>query len=90
MSDFLILDEDNHIDIDKKIKEPEDMMVKINNFLYSFQKVQTKEKVIFYRLLSTMTNAGMALIKSIGVLEKQEKNPLFKKILIRFIEKLKE
>jgi type II secretory pathway component PulF len=32
----------------------------------------------------------MTLVKSIQVLEKQEKNPVFKKILERFINELQE
>jgi hypothetical protein len=32
-------------------------MEKLNDFVVSMQSVKTKEKVIFYRLLSTMTNA---------------------------------
>jgi type II secretory pathway component PulF len=50
-------------------------------FLLSLQKVQTKDKVLFYRLLATMTNAGMSVLKSMIVLEKQEKNQAFKYIL---------
>jgi type IV pilus assembly protein PilC len=56
----------------------------------SMQSIKTKEKVIFYRLLSTMTNAWMTLMKSIQVLEKQEKNQVFKVILTKFIYELKE
>jgi hypothetical protein len=33
------------------------LMDKINDYLLSLQKVKTAEKVIFYRLLSTMVNA---------------------------------
>jgi hypothetical protein len=32
-------------------------MDKINAYLLSMQKIKTKEKVLFYRLLATMTNA---------------------------------
>lgn len=56
-------------------------MTKLNEFVAKFGKVKTKEKVILYRLLAVMLNAGMPLIKSISVLEKQEKNPILKKIL---------
>lgn len=92
MSDFLILDEENNNkhEPNKQHLQTEDVMTRINDFLYGFQKIKTKEKVIFYRLLSTMTNAWMSLIKSIEVLEKQEKNPLFKKILNSFINRLRE
>jgi type II secretory pathway component PulF len=55
-------------------------MDKINAYLMSMQKVKTKDKVLFYRLLATMTNAGMSVLKSIKVLEKQEKNPALKVI----------
>lgn len=65
------------------------MMDKINDFLISMQKVKIKEKLIFYRLLSTMTNAWLSLVKSITVLRDQEKNPVFKRILSVFIDELR-
>ncbi len=62
----------------------------INDYLLSLQKIKTSEKVIFYRLLATMVNAWMSLVRSIWVLEAQEKNPAFKKVLWVFGEELKE
>ncbi|MCH2188641.1 type II secretion system F family protein [Candidatus Gracilibacteria bacterium] len=62
----------------------------INEYLLSIQTVKTKDKVIFYRLLSTMTNAGMTLLKGIEVLHKQEKNEVLKKILADIHVNLKE
>lgn len=92
MSDFLILDEEvKHNDSNVKNKnklDKADFITRLNDYLYSMQKIKTKEKVIFFRLLSTMTNAWMWLVKSIGVLEKQEKNPMFKKVLWRFREEI--
>jgi len=96
MADFLILDEeqntwnDNNVDNKKQVKQTGNLLDKLNDYVVSMQKVKTKEKVIFYRLLSTMTNAWMTVVKSILVLEAQEKNPVFKKILERFWEELKE
>ena len=96
MADFLILDEeqntwnDNNVDNKKQVKESGSLLDKLNDYVVSMQKVKTKEKVIFYRLLSTMTNAWMTVVKSILVLESQEKNPVFKKILWKFWEELKE
>lgn len=95
MSDFLILEENKKNNIDNNVwnqinGEKVDFMTKLNDIFLSFQTVKTKEKVIFYRLLSTMTNAWMWLVKAIWVLEKQEKNPVFKKILKKFIEELSE
>lgn len=73
----------NNINVPKN-----DLMSQINHMLLTIQKVKTKEKVIFYRLLSTMTNAWMWVLKSVSILEKQEKNPVFKTILWRFCEEL--
>jgi len=53
----------------------------LNDIVVGMQKLKIKDKIVFYRLMATMLNAGMSLIKGIAVLEKQEKNPGFKKIL---------
>ena len=96
MADFLILDEeqnnwnDNNVDNKKNVWQQRNLLDKLNDYVVSMQTVKTKEKVIFYRLLSTMTNAWMTVVKSVLVLESQEKNPVFKKILARFWEELKE
>ena len=96
MADFLILDDeknsqnDNNVQNEVSTASSGTFMDRINDFIMSMQSVKIKEKVIFYRLLSTMTNAWMTLMKSIIVLEKQEKNPVFKQILWRFGEELKE
>jgi len=65
------------------------LLDKINNYIVSMQSIKVKEKLIFYRLLSTMSNAWVWLVKSISILEKQEKNLVLKKILSDFISKLK-
>lgn len=97
MSDILILDNDsqeNKNSHDTKKSKNNDikqksLMDRINHYLLSMQKIKTKDKVLFYRLLATMTNAGMSVLKSIIVLEKQEKNQAIKMILGNFIEWLK-
>jgi len=73
----------------KNMKKELNIIDKINEFLISIQSIGVKDKLIFYRLLATMTNAGMTLVKSINVLEKQEKNPVMKKILFIFARELK-
>jgi type IV pilus assembly protein PilC len=96
MADFLILDDEKISWDDNKAQEltpavkSGTIMERLNDLVVWLQSVKTKEKVIFYNLLSTMTNAWITLIKSIMVLEKQEKNPVFKKILWRFGEELRE
>jgi len=98
MEDIIILweEENKEFNIDslsshnKKSKDSMTFMDNLNAFVSSFQKIHTKDKIIFYRLMSTMLNAGMTLIKWISVLEKQEKNPLFKKMLWEMIIWLQE
>ncbi|MDD3793277.1 MAG: type II secretion system F family protein [Candidatus Gracilibacteria bacterium] len=96
MADFLILDDDNKkLNVDNNVNnvfvvKNVGLVDKINELIISLQKVKTSEKVIFYRLLSTMTNAGMGLMKSVSIIERQEKNPVFKRILLKFVDELKE
>lgn len=82
--------DDAILDSGKKTEENKDFMTRLNDVFASFQKIKVKEKIIFYRLMSTMLNAGMSLIKGVAVLEKQEKNPAFKKILGEMVVSLKE
>jgi len=49
-------DNDKNVNVDLTAKS-DSFVDKINEFVISLQKVKTSEKVIFYRLLSTMTNA---------------------------------
>lgn len=95
MADFLILDEDKKLENDNNVNneiltQNISFMDKLNDLLASMQKIKTSEKVVFYRLLSTMTNAWMSVMKSIMILERQEKNPAFRKIMNKFIQDLKE
>jgi len=68
----------------------ENFMDKINAFVFSFQKVKPSEKVVFYRLLSTMINSWVSIIRATQVLADQESNPVFKKILESFKLELKK
>lgn len=62
---------------------------KINKYLAEMQNIKTKHKLIFYRLLSTMSNAWVWLVKAVGILEKQEKNLTMKSLLSNFVLNLK-
>lgn len=48
----------------------------INEWLISQQKIKSKQKVVFFRLLATMVNAWVPILKSVSILEKQEKDVL--------------
>ena len=86
------------MDVNKKLNHPNitfthkenNFFSRLNNSIIWFSKLGIKEKVVFYRLLSTMINADLQILKSIQILEKQEKNPLLKKILWVFCEELKQ
>ncbi|MBS9775228.1 type II secretion system F family protein [Candidatus Gracilibacteria bacterium] len=81
MADFLIID-DNQKGTDTTTSKKQGSIIdKINTFFLSLQKIKVKEKAVFYRLLSTMTNSGMGVMKSVAVLEAQEKNKTFKATL---------
>jgi len=93
MSDILILDNQdkkNKSDKQKKIDD-RSLTTKIDEYLLSKQWLKIKEKVLFFRLLATMINAWITLTKSIGILEKQEKNwTVLKNILQNFQTSLRE
>ncbi|OIP52197.1 hypothetical protein AUK10_03950 [Candidatus Gracilibacteria bacterium CG2_30_37_12] len=83
MSDFIILDTKNEA---KVIKETGGFsMDTIDAWMISKQRIKTEQKVIFFRLLATMVNAGLSIMKSITILEKQEKNLLLQKAYANII-----
>lgn len=84
MADFLIIDDNKNDSWIQKKKSSKNIIDKVNDFLLSLQKIKTKEKAIFYRLLSTMTNSWIWVMKSVSILEKQEKNKILKQILQDF------
>jgi type IV pilus assembly protein PilC len=100
MSDILILDEENQkskkvvwddqVIWDEQKWKNKTLIDTLNDYFISLQRVKIKDKVIFYRLLATMINAGISLVKAITILEKQEKNAVLKKIFTKFKEELKE
>ncbi|MFO1521826.1 MAG: type II secretion system F family protein [Kiritimatiellia bacterium] len=51
-------------------------------------RVKTKELVTFTRQLSTLVDAGLPLVRSLEVLNKQEKNPLLKRSLVEMSESI--
>lgn len=53
---------------------------RLNAWFVSKSKVKMKEKVVFYRLLATMINAGLSLTKALSILEMQSQNPRMKQI----------
>lgn len=92
MSDILILENDNKDNTSSLSSESFSnkwIIDRLNEYLVSSQSVKTKEKVVIFRLLATMVDAGLSLMKAISILEKQEKNPVVKNILFKVWEELK-
>lgn len=91
MSDILILENEKNdiIDFSQSFWEEKSFLDKINDKLIWAQKIKTSEKVVIYRLLSTMVDAWISLLKAVAILEKQDKNPVVKNILSKFQEELK-
>lgn len=77
MSDFLILD--TKTEEQKSTDASRFSMDTFDAWLISKQKIKLEQKVIFFRLLATMVNAGLSIMKAINILEKQEKNVLLKR-----------
>jgi len=64
--DLFILEEEQKIQSSINsayLKDNRSFMEKANDWVISLQNVPTKEKVVFFRLLSTMVNSGLTLIK---------------------------
>lgn len=62
---------------------------KFELWMLSQQKMKTKQKVIFFRLLATMANAGLPILKSLSILERQEKDMVAKAYFTRMITGIK-
>jgi type IV pilus assembly protein PilC len=59
-------------------KKPKDLMEYLP---FMQQKVKEKDVVVFARIFATMINAGLPLIQCLDLLEKQEQNKTFSKVI---------
>ena len=76
MSDIFILDTQEN-DEAKSQKMPLSLEA-IDKWLLSKQSIKVDQKITFFRLLATMVNAGISVVKSVTILGKQEKSPIMK------------
>lgn len=58
--------------------------------LQIFGKVSTQEKILFAKNISAMIDAGLSLSRTLNVIEKQSRNPKFKKLVSGIKEKVKD
>ncbi|MEB3337059.1 MAG: type II secretion system F family protein [Leptolyngbyaceae bacterium] len=59
-----------------------DLQAEINKFQTSMVKITVKEKAVFSRQFAVMVNAGVAMVRSLGILSEQCTNPKLKKALM--------
>ena len=62
----------------------------LSGFIDNFKSISMKEIAIFCRLFSTMIDAGLSLVASLGVLIEQTDNPRLKSALQDVYKKIKE
>ncbi len=81
--------QDTLTEVEKKDKKINFSMESVDKWLASKQGINTKQKVIFFRLLATMVNAGLPMLKSLTILNKQEINPVLQNIYSTIITQIK-
>lgn len=87
MSEILILDSKS--ESQEIVQSPAFSIDRIDAWLISKQRISLSQKVVFFRLLATMVNAGLSILKAVAILEKQEKNVLMQKIYEQIVSGIK-
>lgn len=89
MSDMFILNEEKKKKTTPVYEFKNSMwwIEKINRQMLAKQALKVQEKVVFFRLLSTMLNAWITLSKWVSILEAQEKKLTVLKIILQKFEK---
>ncbi len=62
----------------------------LDQFQAAFTSVSVKDKAIFSRQFAVLTNAGVAIVRSLGVLAEQAGNPKLKKALLEISEDVQQ
>jgi type IV pilus assembly protein PilC len=82
--DIIILDIEEWQEIGKE----EWILSYIKNFLKPSANISLRQKVIFFRILATMVNASLTVLKSLSSLKKQEKDPNMIKFYTFMIDRI--
>ncbi len=59
-----------------------------NDFLAKYQSIKTTDKVSFFRLLATMINAGISIVKALNILMDQTENGHMKLVIRDIIDRI--
>ena len=78
------------LDIEETLegKKEEGVLAYIQNMLKPGASIKLRQKVIFFRILATMVNASLTVLKSLTSLKKQEKDPNMVKFYVFMIDKI--
>ncbi len=60
----------------------------LRDYWLGLQRIKPTEKVTFFRLLATMINAGVSIVKALKILEDQTKNRNMKRIVHEIVAKI--
>jgi type IV pilus assembly protein PilC len=63
-------------------------MSALNEFVAKYQSIKTADKVAFFRLLATMINAGISIVKALRILMDQTENGHMKLIIKEIVERI--
>lgn len=66
----------------QELKQSQGLQFDLKKFQNSLVKVSVKDKAVFSRQLATLVNAGVAIVRGLGVLSDQCTNPKLKQALI--------
>lgn len=77
-SDIVILD----IQEGQELKRQDSYLIFLKNMLFKWGSIKLRQKVIFFRIMATMVNASLTVLKSLTALKKQEKD----KNMIKFYD----
>ncbi len=72
----------------QEIRKEEGVLSYIKNFLKPSANINLRQKVIFFRILATMVNASLTVLKSLSSLKKQEKDPNMIKFYTFMIDRI--
>ena len=60
----------------------------LQDYTANFQSIRTSDKVTFFRLLATMINAGISIVKALNILVNQTENVHMKKIISDIVHQI--
>jgi type IV pilus assembly protein PilC len=82
--DLVILD----IEEEQKWWKDENYLSYLKNFIHTEASITLRQKVVFFRILATMVNASLTVLKSLASLKKQEKDQRMVKFYEFMIDKI--